>query len=62
MKLFVSRLGSFILLSVAAFCLFGFMATFEQSSNALGFRIGYSIIGIVCLMGLGFLISNAVRK
>ena len=65
MKLFVAILGSFLLLAVAAFCGFGFLATFEPTTNTtqfMAFRVGYSVIGVVCLVGVGFLIMNAVRK
>jgi hypothetical protein len=65
MKLFVAILGSLLLLAVAAFCGIGFLATFEPTDNVtqfLAFRIGYSVIGIGCLVGVGFLISRALRK
>lgn len=61
MKLFVAILGSFLLLAVAAFCGFGFLATFEPTDNALVFRVGYTVIGIGCVIGVGFLMVNAVR-
>ena len=65
MKLFVAIIGSLLLLAVAAFCGFGFLATFEPTDNVtqfMAFRIGYGVIGIGCLVGVGFLIMNAVRK
>jgi len=62
MKLFVAIFGSLLLLAVAAFCIFGFMATFEPTSNALAFRIGYTVIGLGCMIGVGNLVANAVRK
>ena len=65
MKLFAAILGSFLLLAVAAFCGFGFLATFEPTDNVtqfMAFRIGYGVIGVGCLVGIGFLIMNAVRK
>ncbi len=65
MKRFVAIFGSLPLLAVAAFCVFGFLATFEPSDNAtqfIAFRIGYSVIGVGCFVGVGFLIANAVRK
>lgn len=34
MKLNVAILGSLLLLAVAAFCVFGFLATFEPTDNA----------------------------
>ena len=65
MKLFVAIWGSLLLLAVAAFCGFGFLATFEPTDNVtqfMAFRIGYSVIGVGCLVGVGFLIANALRK
>lgn len=62
MKLIVAIVGSLLLLAVAAFCGFGFMATFEPTSNALAFRGAYTVIGIGCLVGVGFLIANSLRK
>ena len=65
MKRFVAILGSLLLLAVAAFCGFGFLATFEPTDNVtqfMAFRIGYGLIGIGCLGGVGFLIGTALRK
>ena len=62
MKLVVAILGSLLLLSVAAFCVFGFLATFEPTSNAMAFRIGYTVIGLGCLVGVGFLVAKALLK
>ncbi len=62
MKLLMPILGSLVLLAVAAFCVFGFLATFEPTSNVMAFRIGYTIIGLGCLVGVGVLVANAVRK
>ena len=65
MKLLVAILGSLLLLAVAAFCGFGFLATFEPTENVaqfMAFRIGYAVIGLCCLVSVGFLIVKAVRK
>ena len=62
MKLFVVILGSLLLLADTAFCAFGFLATFEPTDNALVFRIGYTVFGIGCMIGVGFLITQALRK
>ena len=61
MKLFVAVVGSLLLLAVAAFAGFGFLATFERTENALVFRVGYTVIGWGCPVGVGLLIMNAVR-
>jgi hypothetical protein len=62
MKLLVAIVGSLLLLAIAAFCVFGFLATFEPTDNALAFRVGYTVIGLGCVVGAGFLFVNAVRK
>lgn len=65
MKLFVVIVGSLLLLAVAAFCLFGFMATFEPTDRTvqfMAFRIGYAVVGVACIIGMGILIANAIRK
>ena len=41
--------GAVLLLAVAGFCVFGFLATFEPTRETgafLGFRIGYAIAGL----------------
>lgn len=65
MKLLFAIIGSFLLLAVAGFCVFGFLATFEPTNNPgqfMAFRIGYAAVGLGCLFGLGFLIVNSLRK
>jgi hypothetical protein len=62
MKPLVAIIGSLPLLAVAAFCGFGFLATFEPTDDALAFRVGYAVIGVGCLVGVGFLIANSLRK
>jgi hypothetical protein len=65
MKPLVAIFGSLLLLAVAAFCVFGFLATFEPTDNVtqfMAFRIGYAVIALGCMVGMGFLIANSVRK
>ena len=62
MKIFVAILGSLLLLAVATFCIFGLLATFEPTANALVFRVGYTVIGLGCLVGVGFLVAKALLK
>lgn len=38
-----------ILLLVAAFCVFGFIASGEPGPNHIYFRIGYPLVGLLCL-------------
>lgn len=61
MKLFAAIFTGLFLLAVAAFCVFGFLASFEPTHNALAFRVGYAVIGSGCLIGAGVLIVNALR-
>ena len=62
MKLIVAIFGSLLLLTVAAFCGFGFLATFEPTSNAMAFRVGYIVIGLGCLVGVGLLVRSALQN
>jgi hypothetical protein len=65
MKMIVTVVGSILLLALAAFCLFGFLATFEPSNTPgmfWAFRIGYAIVGIGCVVGVCVLILKAVRR
>jgi len=51
-----------ILLAVAVFCLFGFMATFEPGANsAMLFRIVYAVVGLGCLFRAGRTIFQGGR-
>ena len=62
MRLFAVVIGLLLLLSVAAFSVFGFLATFEPTSNALAFRIGYAAVFVGCLIGAGLFIRNVMRR
>lgn len=46
----VKILASLVLLAVAAFCVFGFLATFEPPGS-MGWRIGYATLGLLSLAG-----------
>ena len=65
MKLFVAISGSLLLLAVTAFCLFGFLATFEPTESTtqfMAFRIGYAVVGVGCLVGFCVLIFRAISN
>jgi hypothetical protein len=65
MKSLSAIIGSLLLLGVAAFCVFGLLATFEPTNRPgqfTAFRIGYLVIGLGCLVGMGFVIGNLLRK
>jgi hypothetical protein len=64
MKLMVIMV-SLLLLAIAAVCLLGFLATFEPTAKTtqnMAFKIGYSVIGLSCIVGAVFLIVNVVSK
>jgi hypothetical protein len=46
-------LGAVLLLGLAAFCLFGFMATYEYSdaSRRLPWQVGYGVGALICVAG-----------
>ena len=65
MKTLLIVVGSILLLAVASFCLFGFLATFEPTDTPgmfWAFRIGYAVVGIGCVVGAIALIVKGVRK
>lgn len=65
MRIVVAIIGSLILLPIAAFCVFGFTATFEPTSQPgvfMAFRVGYAVIGIGCLVGIVALIARCFKR
>ena len=65
MKRLVAILASLPLLAIAAFCVFGFMATFEptdRTTEFLAFRIGYAVVGVGCLVAVGVLLMKTMSK
>ena len=61
MRPFLLLLFAAMLLMLAAFSLFGFLASFEPTDNALVFRIGYAIIGISSVAGVAGLARSAIH-
>lgn len=49
-----------VLLAVAAFCAFGFLATFEPPSH-IPLRVAYGCIGLACLAGASWLMMMKPR-
>ena len=43
---------SLLLLGAFAFCVFGFLATFEPIEHPLPWRIGYGIGGLLAVLGI----------
>jgi hypothetical protein len=48
-----------VLLLVTAFCAYGFIAADEPGPNHVNYRIGYPVVGIVCLAAA---VAMLVRK
>jgi hypothetical protein len=53
-------LVTLVLLAAVAFCLFGFLATFEPPGY-VGWRVGYAVAGLLCLSGMGWALSAKPR-
>jgi hypothetical protein len=51
-----------LLLLVAAFCVYGFIAAFEPGPTHIYFRIGYPIVGLACLAGAIALLTGGRRQ
>ena len=49
-------------LALAAFCAFGFLATFEPVDGALAWRVGYGVVGSAALYGLLRLLRPRPRR
>lgn len=65
MKLLKAVVALLLLLAMTAFGLFGFLATFEPTSNPgrfWAFRIGYAVVGLGCITTMILLIVKVVRK
>ena len=56
----IKLLASLALLAVAAFCGFGFLATFEPPGS-VGWRIGYTVVGLACLAAAAWLLLGGRR-
>lgn len=53
---------SLIALIISAFCLFGFLATFEPVQSAITFRVVYVILGITAGIMSSRMMYLAVRN
>lgn len=47
--------GAVLLASIAAFCVFGFLAAAEVPAESIGYRIFYSVVGLSSLCTAGWL-------
>jgi hypothetical protein len=51
----MTRPSAILLLLIAAFCAYGFLASFEPGPRAVNFRIAYAAAGLLCLVGVAVL-------
>jgi hypothetical protein len=51
----MTRPSAILLLLIAAFCAYGYLASFEPGPRADYFRIGYAVAGLLCLIGVAAL-------
>ena len=51
-------------LAIAAFCALGFVATFEpmEEGRQLGWRIGYGVVGLLCLARAFYWLRRGKRR
>jgi len=65
MKTLLAIVAAIILLPIAAFCVFGFIATFEPTDQPglfMAFRVGYGVVGLGCLATVVALFAIAFRS
>lgn len=65
MKHFLTTVASVFLFAAAAYCLFGFLASFEPTDppgKFLGFRIVYAAVGVTCLAAMAALNYPRLRR
>lgn len=53
-------MAALVLLGLAAFCAFGFLATYEPPGSPL-LRIMYGLVGALCLTGAGWILVRKER-
>ena len=58
MPRYASILLAVVLLGVAAFCVFGFLATYERPGWSV-LRVTYGVVGLLALVGAGVLILRS---
>lgn len=49
---------AFVLLLVMAFCVFGFLASWEPTPGAMYFRVGYAIAGLAVAATIGAILAR----
>lgn len=51
-------IAAVVLLLVAAFCVYGFIAAGEPGPNHIYYRIGYPLVGILCLAAAAAMLTR----
>lgn len=49
---------AFVLLLLMAFCLFGFLASWEPVRGAIYFRVGYAVAGLALAATIGAILTR----
>ena len=65
MKTLVAIVAAVMLLPIAVFCVFCFIATFEPTDRPevfMAFRIGYGVVGVGCPVAVVALFAGAFRS
>ena len=62
MRKLICSVFATILLMLEAFCIFGFIASFEPVENAMMYRVGYAMIGVACFPTVVLLIRFGFRE
>jgi hypothetical protein len=64
MRLLARITGALALLAFTGFCVFGFLASFEypEAAERLPWQIGYSVLGVVGLLGVVQLVRRGVAS
>jgi len=62
MRKIICGVFAVILLMLEAFCIFGFIATFEPAENAMMYRVGYAVLGVTCFPTAVLLIKIGFRR
>lgn len=61
MSMIVRLPVALVLLAIAVFCVFGFLATLEPPGS-IGLRVVYAAVGLAALSGAGWLVFARARQ
>ena len=60
MRMLIRAVVAFFLLGVAAFCIFGFLATYEPPGFP-GWRLIYGAASLTCVAGIGWVLTRRTK-